>query len=75
MRNGFVFHCVREITVHLFHAALEFEAFFVIRLRRGRMTKKRNCFTFTQGCVRCADFTLGYHMSPLRGFGRWVEIF
>ena len=33
------------------------------------MTKKRDYFMFTQGCVRCADFTLGYHMSPLRGLG------
>ena len=41
-------------------------AFFVIRLRRGRMTKKVEIFW--NHYPGLAALTLGYHMSPLRGF-------
>ena len=44
-------------------------AFFVIRLSRGRMTKKVDFFGSLPRVAAASSLTLGYYLSPLRGFG------
>ncbi len=43
--------------------------FFVIRLYRGRMTKKRFVWIVYPGLRLLRSLSLGYHLAPLQGFG------
>jgi len=55
-------------TEFFIRAMVKFEPFSSFAFTGGERRKSGIISSFTQGCVRCADFTLGYHMSPLRGF-------
>jgi len=48
-------------------------AFFVIRLYRGRMTKKESLLDRYPGLRLLRGLALGYYLPPLRGF-RMAEV-